>query len=76
MRHVAGLCKVVTRQEIAEADWSLTPGRYVGVAPAEVDQDFDFAQAITEIHGDLAGLNAEAVELAAAIQTNLEEMGV
>ncbi len=76
MRHVAGLCKVVTRQEIAEADWSLTPGRYVGVAPAEVDEDFDFEQAITEIHGELAGLNAEAVELAATIQKNLEELGV
>lgn len=73
---VPGLCKVVTRKEIAAADWSLTPGRYVGVAPAEVDEDFDFEQAITEIHEELAGLNAEAVELAATIQTNLEELGV
>ena len=75
IRHVPGLCKVVTRQEIAEADWSLTPGRFVGVAPAEVDADFDFEQAITEIHEELAGLNAEAVELASAIQRNLEELG-
>ena len=29
---VMGLCKVVTRAEIEAADWSLTPGRYVGVA--------------------------------------------
>lgn len=29
---VPGLVKVVDRQEIAAADWSLTPGRYVGVA--------------------------------------------
>lgn len=72
---VDGLVKVVTRKEIEAADWSLTPGRYVGVAPAEVDEDFDFEQTITEIHEELAGLNAEAVELAAMIQKNLEELG-
>jgi type I restriction enzyme M protein len=76
MQPVPGLCKVVNRKEIADADWSLTPGRYVGVAPAEVDEDFDFEQAITEIHEELAGLNAEAVDLAGAIQKNLEELGV
>ncbi len=76
MTPVPGLCKVVTRKEIAGADWSLTPGRYVGVAPVEVDEDFDFEQAITGIHEELAGLNAEAVELAATIQQNLEELGV
>jgi len=75
MQPVPGLVKVVTRRDIEAADWSLTPGRYVGVAPAEVDEDFDFEQAITEIHEELAGLNAEAVELAAAIQKNLEGLG-
>ncbi len=76
MQPVPGLCKVVTRSEIATADWSLTPGRYVGVAPAEVDEDFDFEQAITEIHEELAGLNSEAAELAATIEKNLEELGI
>ncbi len=76
MVDVAGLCKVVTREQIAAADWSLTPGRYVGVAPAEVDEDFDFEQAMREIHEELAGLNAEASELAAVIQANLEGLGV
>jgi len=64
----------VSRKEIAEADWSLTPGRYVGVAPAEVDEDFDFEQAITEIHEELAGLNSEATVLAEQIQENLERI--
>ncbi len=76
MQAVPGLCKVATRQEIEAADWSLTPGRYVGVAPAEVDENFDFEQAIAEIHEELAGLNSEAAELAATIQKNLEELGV
>jgi type I restriction enzyme M protein len=73
---VPGLCKVVSRAEIEAADWSLTPGRYVGVAPAEVDDDFDFEQTLKDIHIELADLNREAVELAARIQENFEELGV
>jgi type I restriction enzyme M protein len=76
MQDVPGLCKVVTRAEIAAADWSLTPGRYVGVAPAEVDEDFDFEQSLRDIHVELADLNREAAELAAKIQDNFEELGV
>jgi type I restriction enzyme M protein len=76
MQDVAGLCKVVSRADIAAADWSLTPGRFVGVAPAEVDEDFDFEQALRDIHVELADLNREAVEIAAMIQENFEELGV
>ncbi len=71
---VPGLCKLADLADIEEADWSLTPGRYVGVAPQEVDEDFDFEEALTGIHAELAGLNDEAVELAAKIQTNFEEL--
>jgi len=73
---VAGLCKVVSRADIEAADWSLTPGRYVGVAPAEVDEDFDFEQTLRDIHVELTDLNREAVELAATIQGNFEGLGV
>lgn len=76
MRAVPGLCKVVSRAEIEAADWSLTPGRYVGVAPPEVDEDFDFEQALRDIHIELADLNREAFELAAKIQENFEELGI
>ena len=73
---VAGLCRAVTKQEIEAADWSLTPGRYVGVAPAEVDEDFDFEQTLKDIHIELADLNEEAVALAAKIQKNFEGLGI
>jgi len=76
MQDVPGLCKVVSRADIEAADWSLTPGRYVGVAPVEVDEDFDFEQTLRDIHVELADLNREAVELAAKIQENFEELGV
>ena len=68
--------KTVTRAEIEAADWSLTPGRHVGVAPAEVDDDFDFEQAVRDIHIELADLNQEAAELATTIQQNFEELGI
>ena len=32
LRDVEGLVKLVDRKELKENDWSLTPGRYVGVA--------------------------------------------
>jgi type I restriction enzyme M protein len=71
---VPGLVKVVDRKEIEAADWSLTPGRYVGVAPAEVDEDFDFEQTLSDIHVELADLNKEAASLARTIQKRFEEL--
>jgi type I restriction enzyme M protein len=73
---VPGLCRVVNRAEIQAADWSLTPGRFVGVAPPEVDEDFDFEQTLRDIHVELADLNREAAELAAKIQANFEGLGI
>jgi len=73
---VAGLVKLVDRVEIEGNDWSLTPGRYVGVAPEEEDEDFDFEETLREIHVELEELNNEAVMLAVAIKTNFEGVGV
>ncbi len=66
--------KLVDRKEIEAADWSLTPGRYVGVAPPEEDKDFDFEARLREIHAELADLNKAAAELAAKIQANIEDL--
>jgi type I restriction enzyme M protein len=73
---VPGLVKLVDQKDIEAADWSLTPGRYVGVAPPEVDEDFDFEEALREIHVELADLNREAAELAAKIDKNFEELAL
>jgi type I restriction enzyme M protein len=72
---VPGLVKLVDRKEIEAADWSLTPGRYVGVAPPEEDEDFDFEETLRGIHIELADLNKEAAELATTIQENFKELG-
>jgi type I restriction enzyme M protein len=75
LRDVEGLVKIVNKAEIKTNDWSLTPGRYVGLAPEEVDEDFDFEETLRSIHIDLKGLNEEASELAARIAKNFQELG-
>ena len=75
LRDVEGLVKLVDREELAENDWSLTPGRYVGVAPEEDDEDFDFGETMREIHAELGALNEEAAALAEKIAGNFEELG-
>ena len=76
VRDVEGLVKLVDRAEIEAHDWSLTPGRYVGVAPAEEDEDFDFEAALRSIHMDLKELNDQAAKLATRIDRNFEKLGV
>ena len=71
---VEGLVKLVDRAEIEANDWSLTPGRYVGVAPEEEDENFDFAETLREIHEEIEELNIEAVSLAATIKRNFEAL--
>jgi type I restriction enzyme M protein len=71
---VPGLCRVVNRAEITKQDDSLTPGRYVGVAPASSDDDEDFEERLRAIHEELESLNAEAADLATRIAANFEEL--
>ena len=66
-KDVLGLCKIATIQEIAEKNYSLTPGAYVGVAEQE-DDGVDFHERMNEIHAELAQLNQEANVLMDEIQ--------
>jgi type I restriction enzyme M protein len=72
---VEGLCKVVTQAEIEAKDWSLSPGRYVGV-DTRTDDDFDYEERLNEIHIELDGLNEEAIALAKTISENYKELAI
>ncbi len=74
-RDVEGLCKVVTVAEIEAKDWSLSPGRYVGV-DTTTDEDFDYEERLAEIHLELEGLNEEAVELTKTISENYKGLAL
>ncbi|GAB1449325.1 MAG: type I restriction-modification system subunit M [Bacteroidia bacterium] len=72
---VEGLCKVVTQKEIEAKDWSLSPGRYVGV-DTTTDEDFDYEERLNEIHIELQGLNQEAIALAKTISENYKALAI
>jgi len=72
---VEGLCRVVTVAEIEAKDWSLSPGRYVGVDTI-TDDDFDYEERLNEIHIELEGLNEEAIALAKTISENFKELAL
>ena len=74
-KDILGLCKIATRAEIAEKNYSLTPGAYVGVAPVE-DDGVDFAERMTEIHQELLKLQDESNALMKTISKNMKEMGL
>ncbi len=71
---VPGLCKVVPRADIAANDYSLTPGRYVGVAPPSEEDEDDFQERLAEIHTELEELNEKTVLLAERIRVNFGEL--
>lgn len=71
---IPGLCKVANRAEIAAKDWSLNPGRYVGVAPGERVEDGDFRERLEALQEELEGLNAETVRLQDVIAQNVAEV--
>ncbi|HOY32411.1 MAG TPA: N-6 DNA methylase [Bacteroidales bacterium] len=68
---VEGLCKLVSQADIEAKDWSLSPGRYVGV-DATVDDGIDYEERLKEIHIELEGLNEEAAKLADLISENFK----
>ncbi len=72
---VEGLCKVVTQKEIEEKDWSLSPGRYVGV-DISTDDDIDYEERLNEIHIELEALNEEAIVLAKTIAENFKDLAL
>jgi type I restriction enzyme M protein len=73
---VEGLVKLVSYDELEKRDWSLTPGRYVGVAAEEEDENFDFEEIMRGFHVELQSLDAEARELAVKIAENFEALGL
>jgi type I restriction enzyme M protein len=71
---VPGLCKAATRAEIEAQGWSLSPGRYVGVAKGEELSDEDFKEQLEVLNEELEVLNTEARELEERIAENVVEI--
>lgn len=72
-KDIKGFCKVAALDEIIENGYSLTPGRYVGVAEEEQDE-FDFKERFEELNEELEVLNVEARELKGQISANVTKI--
>lgn len=70
---VTGLCKLATRKEVEEQDWSLNPGRYVGVVIEEDGKtEEEFISGLLTMNDELGRLNTEAHALEAVIAGNVK----
>ena len=61
---VTGLCKLATPEEVKEQDYSLNPGRYVGVVIEEDGKtEEEFVEEILSLNAELLELNKQAAAL-------------
>lgn len=72
---VTGLCKLATPEEVKEQDYSLNPGRYVGVVIEEDGKtEEEFIDEMSRMNDDLVELNNAAADLSSLIARNMEQV--
>lgn len=72
---VTGLCKLASMDEIKEQEYSLNPGRYVGVVIEEDGKtEEEFIEEMLGMNEELEKLNAEARELETVISHNIRQI--
>jgi len=69
-----GFCSVASTEEIAEQDYMLTPGRYVGIKDEEEDGE-PFEEKMARLTGELAKRFEESSRLQKQIQATLNAIG-
>ena len=72
---VPGFCKSVTLQEIKESDYSLTPGRYVGVAVIEDDGE-PMDEKIERLTKEIFGQFEESARIEVEVRKQLGRLDV
>lgn len=71
---VPGFCKSVPLEEIREANYALTPGRYVGLAETE-DDDEPIDEKIARLTAELTAALDESARLGAVVCEQLGRLG-
>lgn len=72
---VTGLCKLATLEEIKEQDYSLNPGRYVGVVIEEDGKtEEEFIAELLAMNDELTNLNSLAQNLENVIAHNIQQL--
>ena len=70
---VKGRCKVATLEDIAQAGYSLNPGRYFGTVDTEVNYE-DFEESMKVLQAEFENLTKEAHELEKNIVSNFKKL--
>ncbi|MDG4597168.1 MAG: N-6 DNA methylase [Candidatus Contendobacter sp.] len=72
---VVGLCKLATKADLKEQDYSLNPGRYVGVVIEEDGKsEDDFIADLLILNEEIRKLNAEAHTISQVIEHNVSQI--
>lgn len=71
---IKGFCASATKERVAELDYVLTPGRYVGLA--EEEDDFDFTERFTSLKAEFEAQLKEEAELNKKIEENLAKISI
>ncbi len=72
---VTGLCKLATPEEVAEQDYSLNAGRYVGVVIEEDGKtEEEFLAELGAMNEELELLNVEARQIETMISHNIQQV--
>ena len=72
---VTGLCKLAGPEELAEQDYSLNPGRYVGVVIEEDGKtEEEFIEGLAAMQSELDALDEQAAELSKIIRHNVRQI--
>lgn len=74
LEDVKGFCAVKTTQDIAQQDYILTPGRYVGIEEQKED-DEPFDEKMTRLTGELSKMFEKSHELEEEIRKKLGAIG-
>ncbi|TSA37778.1 MAG: SAM-dependent DNA methyltransferase [Verrucomicrobiaceae bacterium] len=72
---VTGLCKLASPAEVQEQEFSLNPGRYVGVVIEEDGKtEEEFVDDVLSIRDELNTLSVDSSQLESVISTNLKQL--
>lgn len=74
LEHIKGFSAIVTTEEIANQDYILTPGRYVGIEEKEEDTE-PFDEKMKRLTSELADMFEKSNELQKEIEKSLKCIG-
>jgi len=73
--NVTGLCKLANPTDVREQEYSLNPGRYVGVVTEEDGRtEEEFIEEVANLDVELSTLNRDAAKLEAIISANVKQI--